>query len=115
MNNIVSDGLLLMTPAAAARVRTLATEEGNPALMLRLAVTGGGCSGFSYNFILESEATTDDRIYEYHGSKLVVDDASLELVKGCQIDYVEDLMAASFRVSNPNATATCGCGTSFAL
>lgn len=115
MNSIIVESPLILTPAAAARVRTLATDEGNPALMLRLAVTGGGCSGFSYNFTMESETTNDDRIYEFHGSKLVVDDASLDLVKGCQIDYVDDLMASSFRVSNPNATATCGCGTSFAL
>ena len=115
MNNMVAESPLLMTPAAAARVRVLAADEGDPALMLRLSVTGGGCSGFSYNLSMDSEVTGDDRIYEFHGSKLVVDDASLELVKGCQIDYVEDLMAQSFRVSNPQATATCGCGTSFAL
>lgn len=117
MNNIAvpQSAPLVMTESAATRVRTLAAGEGNPALMLRLAVTGGGCSGFSYNFSLDADVTSDDRVYEFHGSKLVVDEASLELVKGCQIDYVDDLMAASFRISNPNATATCGCGTSFAV
>ena len=106
---------LAMTPAAAARVQALAAEEGNPALMLRLAISGGGCSGFSYNFSMDAEPTGDDKIYEFHGSKLIVDDSSLELLKGCQIDYVDDLMAASFRINNPNATSTCGCGTSFAV
>jgi iron-sulfur cluster insertion protein len=104
-----------MTPAAADRARALAQAEGNPALMLRLAVSGGGCSGFSYNFSMDSEATNDDRVYEFHGAKLLVDEASLDLLRGCQIDYVDDLMSASFRISNPNATSTCGCGTSFAV
>ena len=115
MNNMAPDAALVLTAAAAARVKILAQEEGNPALMLRLAVTGGGCSGFSYNFSMDFDVTADDRIYEFHGSKLIVDEASMDLVKGCQIDYVDDLMASSFRISNPNATATCGCGTSFAI
>ena len=116
MNNMATaPSPLVMTEAAAQRVRVLAADEGDPSLMLRLAVTGGGCSGFSYNFSLDADATGDDQIYEFHGSKLVIDEASLDLLKGCQVDYVDDLMAASFRVSNPNATATCGCGTSFAV
>jgi iron-sulfur cluster insertion protein len=104
-----------LTPAAAARVRALATAEGNPALMLRLAVSGGGCSGYSYGFSLDSDLTADDRVFEYHGVKLVVDDVSLDLLAGAEIDFVDDLMAASFRVVNPNAASTCGCGTSFAV
>ncbi len=116
MNSISADTApLVMTKAAADRVRVLAETEGNPALMLRLAVSGGGCSGFSYNFSLDGATTGDDRIYEFHGSKLVVDETSMDLLKGCQIDYVDDLMAASFRISNPNATSTCGCGTSFSI
>ena len=114
MNNISPDTApVLMTQAAAERVRVLATGEGDPDLMLRLAVSGGGCSGFSYNFSLDGEATSDDRIYEFHGAKLVVDETSMDLLKGCKIDYVDDLMASSFRITNPNATSTCGCGTSF--
>ena len=114
MNNISTDSApLVMTKAAAERVRVLAETEGNPALMLRLAVSGGGCSGFSYNFSMDGEATGDDRVYEFHGSKLIVDETSMDLLKGCQIDYVDDLMAAAFRINNPNATSTCGCGTSF--
>jgi len=116
MNSIAPETTpLTMTPAAADRVRALASDEGNTALMLRLSVTGGGCSGFSYNFSMDSDTTADDRVFEFHGSKLVVDETSMDLLKGCQIDYVDDLMAQSFRINNPNATSTCGCGTSFAI
>jgi iron-sulfur cluster insertion protein len=114
MNSISAEAApLVMTLAAAKRVQALAEGDGNPALMLRLAVSGGGCSGFSYNFTMDGETTTDDRVFEFHGAKLVVDETSMDLLKGCQIDYADDLMAASFRVTNPNATSTCGCGTSF--
>jgi iron-sulfur cluster insertion protein len=116
MNSIAPElAPLVMTKNAANRVRVLAESEGNPALMLRLAVSGGGCSGFSYNFSLDQDVTTDDRVLEFHGSKLVVDETSLDLLKGSQVDYVDDLMAASFRITNPNATSTCGCGTSFSM
>ena len=114
MNQVIDAPLVQLTQAAAQRVIALAAAEGNPALMLRLAVAGGGCSGFSYGFSLDNAVTGDDRIYEFFGAKLVIDDVSLDLLKGSQIDYVDDLMAASFRISNPNATSTCGCGTSFA-
>ena len=116
MNNISPEAApLILTQAAAERVKALAASEGNPALMLRLAVSGGGCSGFSYGFSLDGEPTSDDQVYEFHGAKLIVDESSLDLLKGCQIDYVDDLMAASFRITNPNAVSTCGCGTSFAV
>jgi iron-sulfur cluster insertion protein len=113
LNQISETPLLTMTPAAAARVQELAAAEGTPGLMLRLAVSGGGCSGFSYGFSLDGEKTADDRIYEFHGAKLVVDETSLDLLQGSQIDYVDDLMAKAFRIVNPNAVSTCGCGTSF--
>ncbi|MHB1205852.1 MAG: iron-sulfur cluster insertion protein ErpA [Rhodospirillaceae bacterium] len=113
MNQVTDAPLIQLTQAAAQRVIALAAAEGNPALMLRLAVSGGGCSGFSYGFSLDNAVTGDDRVYEFFGAKLVIDDVSLDLLKGSQIDYVDDLMAASFRISNPNATSTCGCGTSF--
>lgn len=114
MNQITDAPFVSMTKSAAARVQKLAESEGNPALMLRLAVSGGGCSGFSYGFSLDSEVTADDKVFDYHGARLVIDDVSLDLLKGSEIDYVEDLLAASFRVNNPNATSTCGCGSSFA-
>lgn len=113
MNQISEAPLVQLTKSAAERVAVLAAAEGNPALMLRLAVSGGGCSGFSYGFSLDGAVTGDDRVYEFFGAKLVIDDVSLDLLKGSQIDYVDDLMAASFRIINPNATSTCGCGTSF--
>jgi iron-sulfur cluster insertion protein len=104
---------LHMTKAAAERVRILAEAEGNPDFMLRLSVSGGGCSGFSYGFSLDAEATPDDRVFQFFGARLVVDEVSLDLLKGSEVDFVDDLMAASFRIKNPNATSTCGCGTSF--
>ena len=113
MNQVIDAPLVQLTQAAAARVMALAAAEGDPKLMLRLAVSGGGCSGFSYGFSLDGAVTGDDKVYEFFGAKLVIDDVSLELMKGSQIDYVDDLMAASFRITNPNATSTCGCGTSF--
>jgi len=106
---------LTITEAAAARVRALVEAEGNPALMLRIAVSGGGCSGFQYGFDLDTTVEEDDRILEQHGVKVVIDEGSLELLAGSEVDFVEDLMAAAFQIRNPNATSTCGCGTSFAM
>ncbi len=115
MNNIAPEAPVLMTQAAANRIKALAAGEGNPALMLRVAISGGGCSGFSYGFTMDSEVTGDDKVFEFFGSKMVVDEASMDLLKGSQIDYVDDLMASSFRITNPQATSTCGCGTSFSV
>lgn len=106
---------VILTERAAARVRELVEAEGNPALMLRVTVSGGGCSGFQYGFDLDAAVTDEDQVSEQHGVKLVMDEASVDLLRGSEIDFVEDLMAASFRISNPQATATCGCGNSFAL
>lgn len=108
-------GDITMTESAAARVRTLIESEGNSGLMLRLTVSGGGCSGFQYGFDLDAAINEDDTVREFHGTKLVVDEASAELLGGSVVDYVEDLMGAAFVVRNPNATATCGCGTSFSV
>lgn len=115
MNQITEAVPVSMTPAAAARVQELVREEKTDGLMLRLAISGGGCSGFSYGFSLDGAQTADDRVFEFHGAKLVIDETSLDLLKGSQIDYVDDLMAKSFRITNPNASSTCGCGTSFSL
>ncbi|MQX36281.1 iron-sulfur cluster insertion protein ErpA [Roseospira navarrensis] len=107
---------LAITPACAARVKTLIDGEGgDPALMLRVIVDGGGCSGFQYRFDLDRTVAEDDRVFAEHGIRLVIDEASLELLGGSVVDYVEDLMAAAFTIRNPNATATCGCGTSFSV
>lgn len=103
-----------LTPAAAARVAAIAERQGKPA-MLRLAVEGGGCSGFQYRFALADDVESDDVIVETDGVKLLVDLISLDLVRGAQVDFVESLGGAAFRVDNPNATAGCGCGSSFSV
>lgn len=105
---------LTLSPSAAARVSTIAAKQGKPAI-LRLAVDGGGCSGFQYKFELAETAAADDSVSETDGVKLVVDPVSLDLVAGCVVDYVESLGGSAFRVENPNATAGCGCGSSFAV
>lgn len=106
---------LSLSPAAAQRVRTLLETEGKPGLMFRVSVSGGGCSGFQYGFDLETKANSDDLILDQDGVVLVVDEASLDILKGSQIDFTETLMASAFVVNNPNASSTCGCGTSFSL
>ena len=103
-----------LTPGAAARVAAIAERQGKPA-MLRLAVEGGGCSGFQYRFGLADGIDSDDIIVETDGVKLLVDAVSLDLVRGAQVDFVESLGGAAFRVDNPNATAGCGCGSSFSV
>jgi iron-sulfur cluster insertion protein len=108
-------GTLSVSEACAARVRTLIAGEPAPEPMLRVIVEGGGCSGFQYRFDLDRVAADDDRVFAAHGIRVVIDEASLEILDGSEIDYVEDLMAAAFTIRNPNATATCGCGTSFAV
>lgn len=104
-----------ISPAAAARIRALMEADKDPDLMLRVLVMGGGCSGFSYGFNLERARFDDDAVFEEAGVRVVVDAASLDLLRGSVIDYTDDLMASAFTVRNPNATSTCGCGTSFAI
>jgi iron-sulfur cluster assembly accessory protein len=103
-----------LTPAAAARVATIAAKQGKPAI-LRLSVEGGGCSGFQYRFGFADAPDPGDTVAETDGVQLVVDDMSLDLVRGCAVDYVESLGGASFKVENPNAASGCGCGTSFSV
>jgi iron-sulfur cluster assembly accessory protein len=105
---------IMLTPSAAKRVATIAAKQGKPA-MLRLAVDGGGCSGFQYRFELAEDPQDDDTIAETEGVKLLVDSISLDLVRGSAVDYVENLGGAAFRVTNPNAASGCGCGSSFSV
>jgi iron-sulfur cluster assembly accessory protein len=105
---------LTLSPSAAARVAAIAAKQGKPPI-LRLAVDGGGCSGFQYRFGMADSPETDDLVTETDGVRLVVDPVSLDLVAGCVVDYVESLGGAAFKVENPNATAGCGCGSSFAI
>ena len=105
---------IALTPAAAARVAAIAAKQDKPAI-LRLSVDGGGCSGFQYKFGFAKAAASDDTVAETDGVCLVVDSISLDLVRGCRVDYVESLGGAAFRVENPNAASGCGCGSSFAI
>src|SRR3546814_13196604 len=103
-----------LTPAAAARVAAIAERQGKPAI-LRLSVEGGGCSGFQYRFGLAELIDDDDIRVDTDGATLVVDAISLDLVRGCSVDFVDSLGGTAFRVENPNAASGCGCGTSFAV
>lgn len=114
MDQTIQARTLGLTERAAKRIAALKTQEGNEALMLRISVSSGGCSGFSYHFDLDTKTEEGDLLFSYHGETLVVDDASLDLLAGSQLDYVENLAGSMFVMTNPNATATCGCGTSFA-
>ena len=105
---------MTLSASAAARVATIAAKQGKPAI-LRLSVEGGGCSGFQYRFGLAEAAEADDLVVERDGVTLVVDPVSLDLVSGSMVDYVESLGGAAFKVENPNASAGCGCGSSFAV
>jgi iron-sulfur cluster insertion protein len=110
----MSEAAIDLTPSAAARVAAIATRQGKPAI-LRLAVDGGGCAGFQYIFELTETVAEDDEVTRRDGATLVVDPVSLDLVRGCAVDYVESLGGAAFRVENPNAASGCGCGSSFSI
>jgi iron-sulfur cluster assembly accessory protein len=105
---------LTLSASAAQRLLQLSAKEGRP-LMLRVAVEGGGCSGFQYQFDLVEEAQADDLRIERDGAAALVDEVSLELLKGSEIDFVDELAGAQFRVHNPNARSSCGCGVSFSI
>ncbi len=107
--------LLEFTPQAAAKVAELILEEGNPALKLRLYVTGGGCSGFSYGFAFDDAIAEDDTQTVTEGVSLVVDTISLQYVMGARVDFEEGLEGSRFVIHNPNAQTTCGCGSSFSV
>jgi iron-sulfur cluster insertion protein len=108
-------GMVSLSESAARRVAQLKVQENLPDAFLRLAVSGGGCSGFQYGFSFDDARQLDDVVCERDGVQLVVDAISLELVKGAEIDFVEDMMGASFQVKNPNAASSCGCGNSFSV
>jgi iron-sulfur cluster insertion protein len=106
---------ITVTPNAAKRIQELKAAEGDDSLMLRVSVSSGGCSGFQLGFDLDHEITADDKIFEENGVKVVVDETSLELVKGAQLDYVDNLVGSFFKLENPNASSSCGCGVSFSI
>ena len=104
---------LTFTDSAANKVRTLLEEEQNDNLKLRVFITGGGCAGFSYGFTFDEDVAEDDTVVENSGVTLVVDPMSFQYLAGAEVDYKEGLQGSQFSVRNPNATTTCGCGSSF--
>ena len=104
-----------LTESAAKRVLQLIDIEGKPNLMLRVTVSGGGCSGFQYGITLDDNVTDGDQVFTEYGVSLVTDESSLELLQGSVVDFVQDLIGASFQIRNPNASSTCGCGSSFSV
>ena len=104
---------LVFTDAAATKVAELVAEEGNPELKLRVFVQGGGCSGFQYGFTFDEQVNDDDTVMSKNGVSLLIDAMSYQYLVGAEIDYKEDLQGAQFVIKNPNATSTCGCGSSF--
>jgi len=105
----------VFTDSAAAKVKELILEEGNPALKLRVFVTGGGCSGFQYGFTFDEEVSEDDTTMEKDGVVLLIDPMSYQYLVGAEIDYSEGLEGSQFVIRNPNASSTCGCGSSFSV
>jgi iron-sulfur cluster insertion protein len=105
---------IILTPSAASRVAAIAAKQGKPAV-LRLSVEGGGCSGFQYRFGLADAAEAGDTVAIRDGVSLVVDEISLDLVRGSAVDFVESLGGSAFQVTNPNAASGCGCGSSFSI
>ncbi len=104
---------LVFTDSAANKVRDLIEEEGNPGLKLRVFVSGGGCSGFQYGFTFDEASNEDDTAMEKNGVTLLIDAMSYQYLVGAEIDYQESAEGAQFVIKNPNATSTCGCGSSF--
>jgi iron-sulfur cluster insertion protein len=115
MSTMTMQDPLVFTDSAAAKVRELIEEEGNPSLKLRVFVTGGGCSGFQYGFTFDEEVSDDDTRLEKSGVTLLIDPMSYQYLAGAEIDYSEGLEGAQFVIKNPNATSTCGCGSSFSV
>lgn len=110
-----ADELLVFTDSAANKVKELIEEEGNPGLKLRVFVSGGGCSGFQYGFTFDEDVAEDDTAMEKNGVTLLVDPMSYQYLVGAEIDYSEGLEGAQFVIRNPNASTTCGCGSSFSV
>jgi iron-sulfur cluster insertion protein len=106
---------IVVTESAARRIAALKQQEEAANAFLRISVSGGGCSGFQYGLDFDETQNPDDHVFEQSGVTVVVDDVSLDLLNGAEIDFVEDLMGASFQIRNPNAASSCGCGNSFSI
>lgn len=105
---------LTLTDAAAMRILSINAENG-ATQMLRIAVQGGGCSGFQYTFLMDDQVLSDDKTFERNGAVIIIDETSLDLLNGAIIDFQDDLSASMFVIKNPNATSGCGCGNSFSI
>jgi iron-sulfur cluster insertion protein len=112
---VTASGPITVSNSAALQVARLLRNEDNPDQALRVSVSGGGCSGFQYGFAFDSDAQEDDLVIEKEGVTVVIDSVSAGYLAGSEIDFVDDLVGASFQVKNPNAVSSCGCGTSFSL
>lgn len=115
MNTEVESSPVLFTHSAATKVKELIEEEGNKDLMLRVFISGGGCSGFQYGFTFDETENEGDTCVEKDGVKLLIDPMSYQYLSGAEIDYTEGLEGAQFVIRNPNAETTCGCGSSFSV
>jgi iron-sulfur cluster insertion protein len=107
--------LLELKPNALNKIQDLLAEENNPDLKLRIFVQGGGCSGFQYGFTFDETAQEDDFVLDFNGTKLLVDSMSSQYLQGAEVDYVEEIMGSQFKINNPNASTSCGCGSSFSV
>ncbi len=107
--------MITITDSAVQAIKDLQSKENNPKLSIRLGVTGGGCSGFSYKMDMDSDPKDGDQVFEKNGARVLVDTKSLKFVDGMELDYERSLGAQGFRFKNPNAKSTCGCGQSFAV
>lgn len=112
---VVEGATVNFTDAAANKVKALVDEEKNPNLKLRVSVDGGGCSGFQYGFAFDEKVNDDDTVIEKNGATMLIDVSSMQYLNGSEVDYLEGLEGARFVVNNPNATSTCGCGSSFSV
>ncbi|HYB10959.1 MAG TPA: iron-sulfur cluster insertion protein ErpA [Alphaproteobacteria bacterium] len=106
---------LLISESAERRIAALLAAENGVGLSMRVTVSGGGCAGFQYGFSFDDTRNPDDRIFERGQARVVIDEVSLEFLKGAEVDFVEDLVGSYFKVNNPNAASSCGCGTSFSI
>lgn len=109
------DRALAISASAARRVAELVRQEGDDGLMLRVSLSAGGCAGFQYGFDFDATVNPDDHVFERDGIKVVIDEISLEMLKGSEVDFVEELVGSYFTLKNPNAASTCGCGVSFSI
>ena len=111
----IEERLIVVTESAARRIAALKAQEEAAGAFLRIAVSGGGCSGFQYGLSFDDQRNEDDFVFEKDGVAVIVDEVSLGLLNGAEVDFVEDLMGAQFQIRNPNAASSCGCGNSFSV